>query len=312
MHLKYFPEDFIVNEKSQLMCAQQGSYSYWLLHKRNMTTHDAIHEIAKWIHVREKAIGFAGLKDKIAVTEQYISIPCNKEALHGFTHHSFTVNFVGYGHSPISLGDLDGNFFVITIRESEQEIHVPETYTFINFFGEQRFSQKNAEIGKLLVKKKYKEAVEELAKGSGKYEHRVKKHINEKSHDYVGALKTIPSKISCLYIHAYQALLWNEYAPLLGGEDIPLLGFGTTLSSEEEKIIIPIMKREEITFRDFIHPSFPEISSEGGTRKRWCNATEITTKIEDDEYFPGKKKIIFSFFLPKGCYATTFCKTLFP
>lgn len=311
MLLKHLPEDFLVKEKAHLIIAQEGPYAYWLLRKRNRTTHDAIHEIAKWLHVREKAVGFAGMKDKVAVTEQHISIKCKKEALDGFIHHSFTIDFLGYGHSPISLGDLEGNFFVITVRNMEKGISVSETYSFLNLFGEQRFSQKNATIGQLLTHKKYKEAVLEMAQLPGKYENRVKKYIREKPNDYVGALKTIPSKILLLYIHAYQALLWNEYSPSLGEEDIPLLGFGTTFSDEEEKIITPIMKREGITFRDFIHHSFPEITSEGGTRTKWCTATHLISKTEDDEYFPGKKKIILSFFLPKGCYATTFCKALF-
>ncbi|MBI4441111.1 tRNA pseudouridine(13) synthase TruD [Candidatus Woesearchaeota archaeon] len=314
MIIKHRPEDFIVQEQTTLPLGD-GRYSYWLLRKRNMTTMEAVHAVARSMGI--KKIGFAGTKDKVAVTEQYISIPFRQETVH-FVHALCSIHFVGFGAVPLSLGNLDGNRFVIVVRDlanadvakAAATMH-GNTYRFCNLFGEQRFSSKNAEIGKLLLTKKYRDACNVLIQSNGEHEQLVQRALAAHPTDFIRALKTIPRKILLLYLHAYQSSLWNEYAPLLEQDTIPLLGFGSELSDAEEKIIVPIMQREGISLRDFINPSFPEITLEGDVRNKWCIATELAYEVADDDYFPGKRKMTLTFFLPKGSYATVLCRFLF-
>ena len=345
MIIKQTPEDFQVIEKANLPIKEKGGFSYWKLKKINMTTIDAIMSIARFLRFKEKYVGFAGTKDKKAVTEQFISIRGRKkDDLIGFKNKSCSLEFAGYGDAQLSLGDLLGNEFVITVRDLETKDieraigklnnnnnnnnknnnlnenknnneknsdnrNNDSNFKFINYFGEQRFSIKNTVIGKLLLKKKYKEALMEFSE-TGNYEIVALDYLKEMPNDYVGALKKIPKTVLIMYIHAYQSLLWNEYAPLIEEDEIPLLGFGTALNEKESLVINPIIKREEISLRDFINNSFPELSLDGSLRVKPVS-TKIEYEIDTDELNKEKKKMIIKFFLPKGCYATELCKQLF-
>ena len=72
--LKQIPEDFVVTEMSNVKILGQGKYLYLNLKKTNRNTLDCVREIAKQLNIREKDVGFAGSKDKNAVTSQLISI----------------------------------------------------------------------------------------------------------------------------------------------------------------------------------------------------------------------------------------------
>ncbi len=324
MLLKYKPEDFIVREKANFTLTERGLYSYWLLRKSNMTTLAAIYCLTRHLHIPEKSIGFSGTKDKVAMTEQFISVKETEQENNygkeiGFSNPHCTVTFVGYGDKPLLLGDLQGNSFVITVRDIDSEqlqsfetrIQGKNTYQFTNFFGEQRFSHKNVVVGKLILKRKYKEAVDEIITAQGDYEHRVREYRELHQNDHVGALKTIPRLVLLFFMHAYQSALWNEYVVLIDQETVQLIGFGTELNAQEYSVIMPIMEREQITFRDFVNNSFPELSVEGSRRYKMCTATSLSYDVTEDDIFPGKKKVVIAFFLPKGCYATTLCKALF-
>ena len=112
--LKQIPEDFIVNEISNFEVKGKGNYSYYILRKKNYSTLRAAEHIAEKIGIPLKWIGFAGNKDKAAITSQLISIK-NKKA-DGISLKDIELNYLGSGDEPISLGDLEGNRFEITIR----------------------------------------------------------------------------------------------------------------------------------------------------------------------------------------------------
>lgn len=134
----------------------------------------AVKEIAKRIGIHYKGIGFAGTKDRHALTVQYISI-CDtalREKLDSLKIQDIKLEFVGYG-KPLKLGMLIGNKFRIVIREPELPIEEAFERTkeiiaelkskggFPNYFGYQRFGERrvvNHEIGKLLLKGQFEDA----------------------------------------------------------------------------------------------------------------------------------------------------------
>ena len=141
---KQIPEDFRVKEISAMKFKDSGNYIYLKLTKRNRTTLDCIKEIAKALHLPENKIGFAGNKDKIAITEQYISIPASKtEMIAKVRLENVSLNTVGFGDDPITLGNLEGNSFEIVIRNLDQknlDLNVTEKINYVeNYFDEQRF-----------------------------------------------------------------------------------------------------------------------------------------------------------------------------
>ncbi|MBN1644911.1 tRNA pseudouridine(13) synthase TruD, partial [Candidatus Woesearchaeota archaeon] len=201
------------------------------------------------------------------------------------------------------LGDLEGNSFEIVVRNISSKPELKQK--FVNYFGAQRFSRNNPAIGKVIVKRDFKHAIELILEGKGNFEGRTKEFLEKNSNDYVGALKTIPRKILSLYVHSYQSLLWNQQAKNSTEETVPIIGFNTLIDSK-------IIEKEGIKLRDFIIKEIPQLSSEGGERKRLVEAANVSiSELEKDELNCGKKKILIKFTLPKGSYATEYIRQLF-
>ena len=81
--LRKKPEDFKVdeiisnNEKSHWIWAKEnkhGKHSIVRITAKNWDTHVLVKELAKELGIGQKAIGFAGTKDKRALTTQYFSV----------------------------------------------------------------------------------------------------------------------------------------------------------------------------------------------------------------------------------------------
>ncbi|MBI4149803.1 tRNA pseudouridine(13) synthase TruD [Candidatus Woesearchaeota archaeon] len=330
--IKQIPGDFVVIEESIVKPSKEGHYAYFKLWKKEYTTLRAIEHLAEFLHMPQKDIGFAGSKDKEAITEQVISIKNGNASLaEKFKRDDLKLTFLGYGKVPISLGDLKGNHFEIVIRNLD---HAPQKVGFItNYFDDQRFSTSNAAIGKAMIQGKFEEASTLINEKS------VQQHLEEEPKDFVGALSTLPFKTLQLYIHAYQSLLFNQavneylqckyspeeliylsYAhgklacPKKQPENMafPLVGFGVAYPNKEiETIYKRLLKHDGLTERSFVVRAFPDLSAEGDTRALVVNVQNLKIeKLEDDDLNTGKKKCKVSFFLQKGSYATLVIKRM--
>lgn len=299
--IKQNPEDFFVREISNVEFGDEGEYAYFILKKKNYTTLRALQHIAGSLKIQLKRFGFAGTKDKNAVTEQVVSVRgVGRDRLEKVNLKDIVIEFLGKGKNPVSLGDLEGNYFRIVVRDAEKEPEKLEK--FRNLFGEQRFSRNNAEVGKAIVEKDFENAANLIFENDGDYEKEVKEHLQENPNDYVGALKKIPRKILKMYVHAYQSLLWNKAAEKTGDEELEMVGFGAAPAKKEIK---EMMKKEGITARDFIIREIPELSSEGGKRKVFAEAKKLKIRKIDEKTYE------FEFVLQKGSYATEFIKQSF-
>lgn len=336
--LKQIPGDFIVKERTSLSFQPEGKYCYFILTKKNRNTIDAITEIARKLGIPEKSIGFAGSKDKNAITEQYCSIRIEQEKkLCSLHFRDASVKVVGYGRNPISLGDLQENDFEIIIRNLEQN-KIKKIRWLVNYFDEQRFSVRNIDVGRKLLHKQFKEAVTLIDKAE------CDNHLKQYLHDYVGALKKLPLRLARMYINAYQSYLWNEMASAylqlkmrelglktkeiaysqgkliflepteeLSVIKIPLIGFAEDNPDDKELLLIiqKIMDQEGIAHHDFIIKQIPELTIEGGWRAVFVDVGKLTIgKAENDELNEGKQKVRVTFFLPKGSYATMAIKQM--
>ena len=323
--LKELPEDFVVKEISNVEMKDSGKYGYYLLWKRNRNTLDVIKELAKRLHIPEKDIGIAGNKDKLAITEQVISVPsrCSKEQVLAIQLEQISLTFCGYGDKPISLGDLAGNSFEIIVRDLSLD-HIPMITFIPNYFDEQRFSKQNGDIGRSIIKKDFSQAAQLIAEAV------VKEHLSHYPTDCVGALKKLPLRLLRMYVNAYQSFLWNQAVAGIFRDDlkkevaysfgtfvfphlkhdlkVPLPGFDSKMMCKE---VEEVMKKEGISCRDFIIKQIPELSLEGEWRETCVEVMNFSATLSDDELHEGKKKARLTFTLPKGSYATIVVKSLF-
>ncbi|HVY28760.1 MAG TPA: tRNA pseudouridine(13) synthase TruD [Polyangiaceae bacterium] len=68
------PEDFVVDEVPLYAASGKGEHQYLHVQKRLLATPDLLKRVARAAGVQERDIGFAGMKDKHAVTSQWLSV----------------------------------------------------------------------------------------------------------------------------------------------------------------------------------------------------------------------------------------------
>jgi len=170
--IKSCAEDFLVSEVFEELGYEGGRYLVLDVEKTNWDTHHLIREMARKLRISQKRFGWAGTKDKKAVTSQRISIMnLDESALSSITLPDLKIRVLGKTNRAVGLGDLLGNRFRIKIRDlrcpdpaarfaaitSEIEEHsgVP------NYFGVQRFGDIRPvthKVGEALVRGKIEEA----------------------------------------------------------------------------------------------------------------------------------------------------------
>jgi tRNA pseudouridine13 synthase len=155
-------EDFCVSENPAYPPSGSGEFTYLQLEKRGHTTKFMLEELHRQLGVPFKDFGVAGLKDRHAVTVQWISLPQKFEArLEQFAFEGIRILEVSRHGNKLGMGHLHGNTFRIRVRGTAQNAlehtsavlaHLAQT-GIPNYFGIQRFGNtgSNATRGLELV-----------------------------------------------------------------------------------------------------------------------------------------------------------------
>jgi tRNA pseudouridine13 synthase len=142
------PEDFEVTEEGAYPLSGSGEHLYLWIEKRGNTTKYVVDEIARQLGVKFKDIGVAGLKDRHAVTRQWISLPRKFESkLSEFTLPGTEILSTTAHGNKLGIGHLRGNRFRIRVRDTqpnsleraERTLERLRTLGVPNYFGPQRF-----------------------------------------------------------------------------------------------------------------------------------------------------------------------------
>jgi len=110
------PEDFLVDELPAYPASGKGEHQYVQLRKRLLTTPEAVRRLARACGMNERDVGYAGLKDKHAVTTQWLSLstktPISAELDLG---PGVEIVQVTRHDNKLRTGHLLGNRFTITL-----------------------------------------------------------------------------------------------------------------------------------------------------------------------------------------------------
>ena len=148
--LKDRPEDFVVEEVPAYDPSGTGEHLYLWIEKRGLNTQDALARIARTLGANVASAGYAGLKDRNAVTRQWLSF-----------HHTATpapdalavegvrVLEVARHGNKLRTGHLHGNRFTIRLAgvPREHDAHAEATLARLearglpNYYGDQRFGR---------------------------------------------------------------------------------------------------------------------------------------------------------------------------
>ncbi len=255
--LRKKPKDFEVNEiisnndKTHWIWANEnehGKHAIVRVTAKNWDTHVLVKELAKRLGIGQKAIGFAGTKDKRALTTQYFSVMAQERKIEEIKLENVNIEFCHHTIKPIRLGNLIGNKFTIkisdvTTNKKDIESLIDELKDgFPNYFGIQRFGAIRPithTIGKKIVRGDYEGAVwSYLSDGDEKFsgfearndlketrdldsalenyprsmlfERQMIGYLTRKKEDYIGALKQLPENLSKMFVHAYQSAIFNR------------------------------------------------------------------------------------------------------
>lgn len=241
MKLKQLPEDFFVREIMEAHLADKGKYAHFVMQKKRYTTINAVNRVAKELGRNSRAFNTSGMKDKDAVTEQFVSAyGINRKDIEKLKLKDIKLFFKGYSDEPVRLASHTANYFEVTARALENEL---KPIKFIcNYYDEQRFGgvrPNMAKVGELIVKRKWEDAMKayllhpfnteteehrrfrdemkarwgKLRKGmapSYLTESIVVDYLAKRQADFMGAFRELPKQILTLFIHAYQSKLFNE------------------------------------------------------------------------------------------------------
>lgn len=362
--IKERPEDFIVEEIMPdllvleidrdlgFILGEKKEYLHFTLQKLNWDNLRALKILSKKLAVSRRRFGFAGTKDKRALTTQRVSVwNIDAEELKKIRVKDMVLRDFAYAEERINLGHLWGNRFTITLRNialGEDEVYertkkiIGELgYHVPNFFGLQRFGTTRPIthiVGKRILERNfrdavltylsavyegeekisrearaflaetnnYQEAIKRFPKHLG-YEITMLNHLIVTPNDFIGALRRLPKKLRIMFVHAYQAYVFNlalsEY--IRNGSDVvslPLPGYKIKL----DDITAEILEREGIKPEAFKIKEMPELSSEGLMRECFIEIKEPEVlSVDEDELNPGRRKTTVRFSLSKGSYATT-------
>jgi len=144
-------EDFLVSE-SGAKPSGEGEHCYLRVRKTGQNTRWVAKEIARELRIPFKAVSYAGLKDRHAITEQWFGVHMPGQAepdFHSLAIEGVEVLEVARHNKKLRQGELSYNSFSIRVRdcsyasveELEGRLEQIAMTGVPNYFGPQRFGQ---------------------------------------------------------------------------------------------------------------------------------------------------------------------------
>lgn len=161
--LKSLNEDFIVTELPLQLPSGEGEHIWLDIEKNGANTAFVAQRLAEAAGVEERDVGYAGLKDRYAITRQWFSIHLPKGETPDLTllqHPEFKVLRQARHLKKLRPGDLQGNRFRILLRDVtgdrgaiEANLAAVASQGVPNYFGAQRFGHDggNVEQGRAML-----------------------------------------------------------------------------------------------------------------------------------------------------------------
>jgi tRNA pseudouridine13 synthase len=204
--IKETPEDFLVEELPLYAPSGSGEHIYLFVEKRGMSAMAMFRVIADHFGVKRSAIGYAGLKDKQAITRQVVSVHTpgkTADDFPHFEHDQIKILWADQHDNKLRRGHLAGNRFSIKVRgvaptdvrTALRAMTVLERDGVPERFGPQRFGYlaNNHLIGRSILKRDAHAALDLLLGPSGRSpENQVRARELFAGGDFSGARDAFP------------------------------------------------------------------------------------------------------------------------
>jgi tRNA pseudouridine13 synthase len=250
MKLKQQPDDFQVEELSDVQPGAEGAFALYRLEKKGWTTPDALAALRRRWRVEPRRLSYGGLKDRHAWTVQYLTI------FHGprrnLRHHDVEVRYLGQVGEAFTSQHIRANRFRVTLRDLapadrpalEARLAQVAVQGVPNYFDDQRFGSVAGPGGEFVARRlvagdfegalrlalttpyafdraAQKEEKRLLAQHWGDWQllkHRLLRgharslvdYLRVHPADFRGAVVRLRPELRGLYLSAYQSYLWNR------------------------------------------------------------------------------------------------------
>ncbi|WP_374658913.1 tRNA pseudouridine(13) synthase TruD [Inhella sp.] len=293
--LKRFNEDFVVTEQPLQLPGGVGEHVWLDVEKNGANTGFVAQQLAAAAGVPERDVGYAGLKDRHALTRQWFSLYLPHGQGSGETpdltqlqHPEFRVLSQSRHVKKLRPGDLLGNRFRILLRDLRGEREAVEANLKAvagqgvpNYFGAQRFGHGggNVEQGRAMLAREIRVC------------HPKKKGL------YLSALRSfVFNELLALRI---QQGLWGQTLPgdvldEAGRPTGPLWGRGRVASCDAAQALeMQVAERHALLCDGLEHAGLAQ-----ERRALVCAPADFTWE------WPQADQLMLSFTLPAGQYAT--------
>jgi len=297
--LKLLNEDFIVTELPLQLPSGEGEHIWLDIEKNGANTAFVAQQLAEAAGVNEWDVGYAGLKDRYAITRQWFSIYFPKGGMKGdmpdltqIQHPEFKVLSQSRHVKKLRPGDLQGNRFRIVLRDVtgdpdamtaiEANLKAVASHGVPNYFGAQRFGFEggNVEQGRAMLARE---------------------------------IRVRNPKKKGIYLSAVRSFVFNEVLALrvqqgLWGQTLP-----GDVVDESGRPTGPLWGRGRVSTTDQAQ------ALENGVAERHatlCNGMEyagldqarralVAHPVDMSWEWPQANELVLSFSLPAGNYATS-------
>jgi tRNA pseudouridine13 synthase len=250
MKVKQQPDDFQVEELTDVVTAAEGPFAFYRLTKTGWTTPDALAAMRRRWKIDLRRLSYGGLKDRHARTAQYLTI--HHGPRRDLTHHTVEVRYLGQVAAAYTSADIRGNRFRVTVRALTAEARVEADARLAevaacgvpNYFDDQRFGSVAGPggdfIARHLVHGRFEDALklaltapyafdraadkqekETLRRHWGDWEackaalprghaRSLVDYLRVHPGDFKGAAARLRPELRGLYLSAYQSHLWNR------------------------------------------------------------------------------------------------------
>ena len=150
------PGDFRVTEIEKIRPCGEGTHAWLRVRKRGVNTEEVAATLARLAGAPRSAVGFAGMKDRLAVAVQWFSVDlagCAEPRWAALDSETIEVLEVVAHRRKLRRGTLLGNRFEIVLRDAtvsgagfEERLAAIRSGGIPNYFGPQRFGRDGANL----------------------------------------------------------------------------------------------------------------------------------------------------------------------
>lgn len=290
--LKLLNEDFIVTELPLQLPSGEGEHLWLEIEKNGANTAFVAQRLAEAASVQERDVGYAGLKDRYAITRQWFSIYLPKGETPDLTllhHPEFKVLSQSRHVKKLRPGDLQGNRFRIVLRDVigdrdaiEANLEAVASQGVPNYFGAQRFGHDggNVEQGRAMLARE------------------IRVRNPKKKGIYLSAVRSfIFNEVLALRI---QQGLWGKSLPgdvmdEAGRPTGPLWGRGRVMATDQAQALENAVAERHATLCNGMEHA-------GLDQER---RALVASPVEMSWEWPQANQLLVTFTLPAGNYATS-------